>query len=155
VAWNRILLLVDGVGPRTAEKVIEDIIARRASPEGDATDTKLPAFWSHFNSYPEKVRDLFTALKDVAPAHLAPADKIQQLLQYYEPIFTRRYDAQQTPQRPRMFQQVADGTAPWPFLSDLVSNPPAKCEYPHPRCGRRGTVLSTIHSAKGWWNSVL
>ena len=29
VAWNRILLLVDGVGPRTAEKVIADILARR------------------------------------------------------------------------------------------------------------------------------
>ncbi len=27
VAWNRILLLVDGVGPRTAEKVIGDLLA--------------------------------------------------------------------------------------------------------------------------------
>src|SRR3989339_1929904 len=26
VSWNRILLLIDGVGPRTAEKIIDDIL---------------------------------------------------------------------------------------------------------------------------------
>ena len=31
VSWNRILLLIDGVGPRTAEKVVDDILKRRVS----------------------------------------------------------------------------------------------------------------------------
>ena len=29
VSWNRILLLIDGVGPRTAEKIIDDILKKR------------------------------------------------------------------------------------------------------------------------------
>ncbi len=159
VAWNRILLLVDGVGPRTAEKVIEDIVARRVSAERDATDTTLPAFWSQFNSYPEKVRELFTVLTEVAPAHLSPADKIQQLLGYYEPIFTRRYDDFNKRKKDlEMFQQIAERyRALGSFLTDLSLEPanesvadltPASAEDER-------LILSTIHSAKGLeWNSV-
>ena len=61
--------------------MIDDIVARRAPAEQDATGTTLPAFWSQFNGYPDKVRDLFAKLRDIAPQHLAPADKIQQLSQ--------------------------------------------------------------------------
>src|SRR5512143_3303074 len=42
VAWNRILLLVDGVGPRTAEKIIDDVLARRVT-SGHA------GFWAQYN----------------------------------------------------------------------------------------------------------
>src|SRR5512135_3587731 len=55
VAWNRILLLIEGVGPRTAEKVIEDILARRVSAQGGGTSTNLPVFWAQFNAYPDNV----------------------------------------------------------------------------------------------------
>jgi len=159
VAWNRILLLVDGVGPRTAEKVIEDIITRRTSPEQDATDTTLPAFWSQFNSYPEKVRDLFAALKDVSPAHLAPADKIQQLLQYYEPIFTRRYDDFNKRRKDlEMFQQIAERyRALGSFLTDLSLEPASEsvADLTPPDAEDEKLILSTIHSAKGLeWNTV-
>src|SRR5512137_1995617 len=44
VAWNRILLLVDGVGPRTAEKVIDDVLARRPAGEEPPSE-RLPAIW--------------------------------------------------------------------------------------------------------------
>src|SRR5512139_2269434 len=43
VAWNRILLLVDGVGPRTAEKILEDILARRATVSTGGSSRNLPA----------------------------------------------------------------------------------------------------------------
>jgi DNA helicase-2/ATP-dependent DNA helicase PcrA len=159
VAWNRILLLVDGVGPRTAEKVIEDIVNRRASAEQDATDTTLPAFWSQFNSYPDKVRDLFGALKDIAPSHLGPADKIQQLLPYYEPIFAKRYDDWNKRRKDlEMFQQIAERyRALGPFLSDLTLEPANESvtDITASTADDEKLILSTIHSAKGLeWNSV-
>lgn len=159
VAWNRILLLVDGVGPRTAEKVIDDIVARRASAEQDATGTTLPAFWSQFTGYPDKVRDLFAKLKDIAPQHLAPADKIQQLLPYYEPIFAKRYDDWNKRKKDlEMFQQIAERyRALGPFLSDLTLEPANESvtDIAPTEADEEKLILSTIHSAKGLeWNSV-
>ncbi len=159
VAWNRILLLVDGVGPRTAEKVIEDIVARRVPPDRDAVSTTLPAFWSQFNAQPEKVQELFEALKTVAPAHLTPADKIQLLLQYYEPIFTKRYDDHHKRRKDlEMFQQIAERyRALGIFLTDLSLEPASEsvADITPSDTEDEKLILSTIHSAKGLeWNAV-
>src|SRR5512137_545175 len=57
VSWNRILLLIDGVGPRTAEKVVDDILKRRVSLSSDGRES-LPTtrFWMQFNDYAENVQ---------------------------------------------------------------------------------------------------
>ena len=161
VAWNRILLLVDGVGPRTAEKVIDDIVNRRASAEQDATDTTLPAFWSQFNSYPDKVRDLFAKLSETSHHRtLRPADKIQQLLPYYEPIFAKRYDDWNKRRKDlEMFQQIAER---YRALGSVPQRPDPRTgqrerhgHHAHPTADDEKLILSTIHSAKGLeWNSV-
>lgn len=159
VAWNRILLLVDGVGPRTAEKVIDDIVNRRVTAERDAADTTLPAFWSRFTAYPDRVQELFSALRDVAPPRLAPADKIGQLLRYYEPIFAKRYDDWNKRRKDlEMFQQIAERYRTLgPFLSDLSLEPANESVTDIEPTGNddEKLILSTIHSAKGLeWNSV-
>ena len=159
VAWNRILLLVDGVGPRTAEKVIEDVLRRRPMP-GDAERAVVPpGFWSSFNAHPAKVGELFAALKSVAPEHLAPADKVQLLMDYYHPLFARRYD--DYPKRKKdleMFQQIAERYRTLgSLISDLALEPAAESvtDITPPGSDDEKLVLSTIHSAKGLeWNSV-
>jgi len=159
VAWNRILLLVEGVGPRTAEKVIEDILARRVNTQTGGSSGNLPAFWASFNAYPGKVRDLFDALRQVAPDHITPADKVQQLLNYYHPIFTRRYDDHNKRKKDlEMFQQITEryrsvGT----LLSDITLEPATESvsDITAPGTDDEKLVLSTIHSAKGLeWHSV-
>src|SRR5512136_1679819 len=79
VAWNRILLLIDGVGPRTAEKVIDDILARRVTMPADGRGSTLPVFWATFSDYPDKVRSLFDTLRVVSAEQTTPADKVQRL----------------------------------------------------------------------------
>ena len=159
VAWNRILLLVDGVGPRTAEKVIEDILARRATMLTAGTSRELPAFWADYGAYPEKVRELFEALKKAAPAHLPPADKVERLLDYYQPIFTKRYDDYNKRRKDlEMFQQITEryrsvGT----LLTDLALEPASESvtDISGTNSDNEKLVLSTIHSAKGLeWHSV-
>jgi DNA helicase-2/ATP-dependent DNA helicase PcrA len=156
VAWNRILMLVDGVGPRTAEKVLGDILARRANPGSSST---LPTFWAGFQGYPDKVTHLFDALKEASPQHIAPADKVQMLLNYYEPIFKRRYeDFTKRRKDLEMFQQITEryrslGT----LLTDLALEPATEsvADIAPPGSDNEKLVLSTIHSAKGLeWHSV-
>jgi DNA helicase-2/ATP-dependent DNA helicase PcrA len=159
VAWNRILMLVDGVGPRTAEKVLEDVLARRVNTASGGSSPNLPAFWADYNSYPGKVRDLFDVLKASAPDHISPADKVAQLINYYQPIFTTRYDDYTKRRKDlEMFQQITEryrsvGT----LLADLALEPTTESvsDITAPGTDDEKLILSTIHSAKGLeWHSV-
>lgn len=159
VAWNRILLLVDGVGPRTAEKVISDILARPVPPAGGGSSRTLPVFRAAFDAYPEKVRDLFEALTGAASGHLSPTDMVGQLLTYYEPIFTRRYDDYNKRKKDlEMFQQITERyRSVGSLLADLALEPASESITDITPTGSddEKLVLSTIHSAKGLeWNSV-
>ncbi|HMK39665.1 MAG TPA: 3'-5' exonuclease, partial [Bacteroidota bacterium] len=160
VAWNRILLLVEGVGPRTAEKVIDDVLARRVTTgSADGTSRTLPAFWAGFAGYSDRISDLFSALRDASPSHIAPADKVQMLLNYYEPVFKRRYDDFNKRRKDLdMFQQITEryrslGT----LLTDLALEPATESvtDITPPGTDDEKLVLSTIHSAKGLeWHTV-
>jgi DNA helicase-2/ATP-dependent DNA helicase PcrA len=159
VSWNRILLLVDGVGPRTAEKVIDDILKHRvaASPDGQTLPTTK--FWMQFNDYAENVQKLFDVLKQASSRNLAPAEKTFQVLQYYEPILRGRYDDHQKRKKDlEMFQNITERYKDVDtLLTDLALEPPNESivdvESPGPE--EEFLTLSTIHSAKGLeWNSV-
>ncbi len=159
VAWNRILLLVDGVGPRTAEKILDDILSKRVGPAGDATSTRLPSFWPSYNSYPEKTVPLFATLKDASAEHLSPTDRVQRLLQYYEPIFKLRYDDHNKRAKDlEMFVQITERYRSLStLLTDLALEPATEsvADISDPGSDDEKLILSTIHSAKGLeWNTV-
>jgi DNA helicase-2/ATP-dependent DNA helicase PcrA len=159
VAWNRILLLIDGVGPRTAERVIQDVLARRLTTQTEARSTTLPALWGDYNAYPDKVRALFDALGKMAPNHLTPSDKVASLLEYYHPIFTKRYDDYNKRSKDlEMFQQITERyRSVGSLIADLALEPAAESvtDITAPGSDDEKLVLSTIHSAKGLeWNSV-
>jgi DNA helicase II / ATP-dependent DNA helicase PcrA len=152
VAWNRILLLIDGVGPRTSERVIDDILRHRA-------DSSISSFWKEYNSYPENVRKLFDLLKSVAPEKYSPAEKTSRIITYYHPMLKRQYDDHLKRKKDlEMFEQIAErykdvGT----FLADLALEPPNESIADIEPTGTDDEylVLSTIHSAKGLeWHSV-
>ncbi len=159
VAWNRILLLVDGIGPRTAEKVLSDLLTRQSPREGTELSRSVTRFWASYNAYPEKVQELFEALKGAFPGHITPPDKIQLLLNYYHPIFTRRYDDYNKRKKDlEMFQQIAERyRSLGNFLSDLALEPASESvsDIVPPGTDDEKLILSTIHSAKGLeWHSV-
>ena len=154
VAWNRILLLVDGVGPRTAERVLGDVLSRRMDVGGNST-----AFWSEYGAYPERLRALFETLKEASPGRTAPADKVQILLNYYHPIFTRRYDDHNKRQKDlEMFQQITERYRSLDaLLSDITLEPATESitDITPVNTDDEKLILSTIHSAKGLeWNTV-
>lgn len=161
VSWNRILLLVNGVGPRTAEKVIDDIQRRRVglSPGFREAVTSTSRFWMDYGNYPDGIRALFDMLKEIVAPSLGPAEKVSTLLSYYEPILRARYDDHQKRRKDlEMFQAITERYRDVPtLLTDLALEPPNESvvdvEAPGPE--REFLTLSTIHSAKGLeWNTV-
>ena len=156
VSWNRILLLVDGVGPRTAERVIDDILKRRLGTNGQEITAK---FWTNYQNYSDGVQRLFSVLKDVHASQIPPGEKSYHILQYYEPILRARYDDH--PKRKKdieMFQNITERyKSVNELLTDLALEPPNESvvdiESPGPE--EEYLTLSTIHSAKGLeWNTV-
>ena len=159
VAWNRILLLVEGVGPRTAEKVIEDVLARRITLPAAGRGSTLPVFWNAFSDHPGKLRALFDLLRDISPEEVNPAEKVQRLIDYYQPLFTRHYDDYNKRKKDlEMFQQITDRyRTVSSLLNDLSIEPATESITDISPTGSddEKLVLSTIHSAKGLeWHSV-
>jgi DNA helicase-2/ATP-dependent DNA helicase PcrA len=161
VSWNRILLLIDGVGPRTAEKVIEDILKRRVglAKEFKEAVTATTKFWMEYGNYPDNVRRLFDMLKDVAAPHIPPSEKTYHILEYYAPILHGRYEDHLKRKKDlETFQNITERyTSVGELLADLALEPPnesiADIESPGPET--EYLTLSTIHSAKGLeWNTV-
>jgi DNA helicase-2/ATP-dependent DNA helicase PcrA len=160
VSWNRILMLLDGVGPRTAEKVVDDILKKRIREPG-AGDEILPStkFWMQFNDYADPIQKLFGTLRDVSSPTVTPGEKTYHILHYYEPILRLRYDDHVKRRKDlEMFQNITERYKEVStLLSDLALQPPNESvvdvESPGPE--DEFLTLSTIHSAKGLeWNSV-
>lgn len=148
VAWNRILLLIEGVGPRTAEKIIDAIVHYQ-------TDK----FWQKYHDYPDKVKELFDLLKSTAIDLKTPAEKVDRILAYYKPIFQQVYDDWRKREKDiEMFYAVAERYTSVPeLLTDLALEPPNESvsEVISPGKETEFLTLSTIHSAKGLeWRAV-
>ena len=158
--WNRILLLVEGIGPRTAEKILADILAKGADAAAGSENTRyLPAVLSNPETYPDKIRLLISTLRDVAPERFSPAEKVQRLITYYDPVFAKRYDDYNKRAKDlEMFQQIAERYRSLnSLLSDLSLEPATESvtDITAPGTDDEKLILSTIHSAKGLeWNSV-
>lgn len=148
VAWNRILLLIEGVGPRTAEKIIDNILSRQTNK-----------FWNDYHDYPEMVRDLFDVLHNTAKIFKTPALKVDRIQTYYEPIFRKTYDDWRRREKDlEMFSAITERyESVQSLLTDLALEPPNESVSEITSTGKETEylTLSTIHSAKGLeWNSV-
>ncbi len=161
VSWNRILLLIDGVGPRTAEKVVDDILKRRVglAKEFKESVTATTKFWMEYGNYPANVRRLFDVLKEVVAPNISPAEKTSLIIQYYEPIMRARYEDHIKRKKDiDTFQNITERyKSVDELLTDLALEPPnesiSDIESPGPET--EYLTLSTIHSAKGLeWNTV-
>ncbi len=160
VSWNRILLLIDGVGPRTAEKVIDDILRRRVAPAADTEQAVVSSrFWIDYQTYPESVQKLFATLQQVASPTIAPSEKVFHIQLYYEPLLRARYEDHVKRKKDleilqNITERYADVSS---LLTDLALEPPNESivdvESPGPETEH--LTLSTIHSAKGLeWRAV-
>lgn len=153
VSWHRILLLIEGVGPKTAEKIIEDIQARKFSLSSRSE------YWLEYKKYSDKIGELFQILYTIYPDDIVPAEKTEIVLKYYEPIFKSHYDDYNKRQKDlEIFQNITERyRSLHSLLADLALEPPNESisDITPPSQDDEYLTLSTIHSAKGLeWHTI-
>jgi DNA helicase II / ATP-dependent DNA helicase PcrA len=154
VAWNRILLLMEGVGPRKAEAIIDDIVMKRVG-SNDVSEQ----FWKRFNEYPKGLDTLITMFKEISRSSVTVPDKVFHVIEFYTPIFTHVYDDHNKRQKDlEMFSSISEQyDSVEQLLVDLALDPPTSSisEVESPGTDAENLVLSTVHSAKGLeWKAV-
>lgn len=152
VSWNRILLLLDGVGPRTAAVIIEAVMDGRLT-FGKTHDLALAG------TKGEHVLMLFDLLRRIAPEHVAVDEKVAQVVQYYRPLLKKKYDDHNKRQKDvDTFLDIAERYRSLnALLADMALEAPIESVTDVAKTDKEEELLtlSTIHSAKGLeWNSV-
>ncbi len=152
LAWNRVLLLVEGIGPKTSRRIMDFI---KASPDPLSALGEFPTKPSF-----EKGLKRLVKLLETLRADLPPEDKVTLLNEYYEPILTKVY-YDDYPKRAKDLEQLQAIAHKYSsledFLSDLALEPPeaSVAEVEALDNGDEKLILSTVHSAKGLeWHTV-
>jgi len=153
ISWTRVLMLCDGVGPVSAERVTDEILGG-LNPLRDSADERIGQIVRG-----KEIPALLDVLRDIAAPAIAPGDKVERLLRYYTPVLKARYDDH--PKRLKdleMFQTIAERYGQLSImLTDMALEPPNESVEDLLPDGHEDeyVTLSTIHSAKGLeWNSV-
>lgn len=147
VSWNRILQLLDGIGPKTAQDLIEWI----TSADDDPFVVQDRPFSPR---YVDEITKLFELLRRMRSGSMTLTDEVEALITYYEPILKRKY-YEDYPKRLQDLEHfvalTANFTERGDFLSSMALDPIelTALDAEAAEDDEPPLVLSTIHSAKG------
>ena len=154
VSWHRVLLLLEGVGPKSSDKILSHVL-------GGAEQIQRLAEYPGRGAVKTEVQKLAAALQTVADPDLQPREQIDLIVQYYLPIL-KRNQRDDYPKRQKDLEHFSIITERYRSLDRLLSD--MALEPPNSSVGNvlatdrdeKGVlILSTIHSAKGLeWHSV-
>lgn len=150
LSWNRILLQLNKVGPKTAKNIVEAI-----SGKDDPVDA--------LSSYPagktwkKGLEKLILLFKDLRDGEKSPAVLYETCLNYYQPYFESIYK-DDYPKRQKDLDQLKTIISTYDdlqsFIDDTTLDPPEVAAELHADSYDR-LILSTVHSAKGLeWEAV-
>jgi len=147
IAWNRILQLIEGVGPKTAQDLIEWITSGDEDP---FTLQERP----YGKRYIASLKALFEMLRAVRKPKATMTAQVEGIVRYYEPILRRKYyeDHPKRSQDLEHFVALADGFSTRnELLSSLALDPIelTALDVDPLNDDEAPFILSTIHSAKG------
>jgi DNA helicase-2/ATP-dependent DNA helicase PcrA len=153
LSWNRLLLQVDKVGPKTAQNIIASL--RGADDPIAALSRYKPG-----KTWAEGFTKLAQLMLKLQQQALTPAGQFDLLMEYYEPVFEKIY-YDDYPKRRKEIDQLKSIVAGYGDIQSLIDDttldPPESGQLaPGSADGESGKlILSTIHSAKGLeWDSV-
>ena len=156
VSWHRILLLLEGVGPKSSDKILGHLL------DGPEPLQRLAEYPGR-GAVRTEVQKLAAALRAVSTPDLPPREQVDMIVQYYEPILKRNNpDDREYSRRQRDLEQFANIAEGYRnvdrLLSDMALEPPNSSVgdvLATDRDEEGVLTLSTVHSAKGLeWHSV-
>ena len=152
IAWNRILMLIDGIGPKTAQDLFEWIRLAGNPYELDMSG-------SVSKSYLNQVQSLSKLLLQIKDSELTVSETVELIVEYYRVFCEKRYD--DYPKRLKdleAFVNISLGfTSLEKMLEELALDPitATAVDTEQKQKDEPPLVLSTIHSAKGLeWEHV-
>ncbi len=152
VSWMRVLCLLDGIGVRTASKIIEAISQPQSSA---ASDSKSRVSFKGKSA----VNGLMDLIHTIENKNFSISDKAQNVVEYYKPLLKEKYeDWQKRTKDIDIFLQISERYKDLgEFLSDMAIEPPVESlvELDEESKEDEFITLSTVHSAKGLeWRAV-
>jgi len=151
LSWNRILLQLDKVGPKTAQKILNSF------KDTDDPVTALAAY-KPGRTWRDGFGRLTEALGAMRRPDLTPAGQFDVVMEYYRPILEKIY-YDDYPKRQKELDQIKALIGEYGDLQSFVDDT-ALDPQESPAANTGGDeggrlVLSTIHSAKGLeWDAV-
>ena len=152
LSWNRILLQLDKVGPKTAQKIMQRLVQ---------TETPIEALQTYpaGAAWKAQLRQLCACLAALLEEGRTPSEQFDLVMEYYQPIFEKIY-FDDHPKRSRDLEQIKALIGGYgdlrSFVDDTALDPPeVETAASLDATGGQRLVLSTIHSAKGLeWEAV-
>lgn len=153
VSWYRVLLLHEGIGPKKAQIVLDEIANSKIQLN------KKPDAIAERSSFGDKLYGLFETLHELTTKKTTPAEKAEVVIKYYDPLFINKYDDFNKRKKDiEVFLNIAENYRSLDsFLADMALEPPQDTVVDVTEEDKEDEklVLSTIHSAKGLeWHSV-
>lgn len=152
IAWNRVLMLLDGIGPKTAQDLFEWIRLAKNPYQLDLSD-------STSKSYIDQLKELSKLLIDIKENDRSVSKVIELIVGYYRDFCKDRYD--DYPKRLKdleAFINVSESFTSLPkMLEELALDPITATAVDTEQKTKEEAplILSTIHSAKGLeWKHV-
>lgn len=150
LSWNRLLLSIDKVGPKTAQK-ITSALSTAADPFAALASYPAGRTWK------KGFDGLIKLFGDLRRSEQKPGRLCEIALNWYQPVFERLY-ADDYPKRQKDLDQLKTIIASYEdlqsFIDDTTLDPP-ESDLNAYTDDLDTLVLSTIHSAKGLeWEAV-
>jgi len=153
ISWYRIFLLLDKVGPKTAQKLYNDLSKKNTGYSGLFTLKVKPAISQSMS----RLKKLFEYIDPTICSLSQIGDAI---IDYYTPILESNYDDH--PKRSKDLEHLVTIMERYDniesFLADMALEPPNTSmddSFSINYSGDDRLVLSTVHSAKGLeWKTV-
>jgi DNA helicase II / ATP-dependent DNA helicase PcrA len=151
VSWYRVLLLHEGVGPKTAQRILDELATARITIKSEPDNQ--PEFKHH------KLGPLFYLLYELQKKKYTPSEMVQKVYDYYWDLFKANYDDWNKRKKDlEIFQNIVENyTSVDTLLSDMAIEPILESVVDVDATDKEEeyVTLSTIHSAKGLeWHSV-
>ncbi|OGQ88880.1 MAG: DNA helicase UvrD [Deltaproteobacteria bacterium RIFOXYD12_FULL_56_24] len=149
LSWNRLLLQLDKVGPKTAQNILSRV---KSADDPLAALREYPAG----KTWREGLLELLAMLEALRQPGMSLGQIFERIMDYYEPIFERLYH-DDYPRRRKDLDELGRVMGGYvdlqTFLDDASLDPPQAGALAED--GGKRLVLSTIHSAKGLeWDTV-
>lgn len=151
ISWYRVLLLHEGVGPKTAQKILDELATARITIK--AEPDQQPEF-----SY-QKLGPLFYLLYNLQKKKMMPSEMVQSVYEYYWDLFKANYDDWNKRKKDlEIFLNIVENySSVDTLLSDMAIEPiiDSVVDIGAEDKENEFITLSTIHSAKGLeWHTV-